>query len=34
VVQDGDHIYGVLGSDQKMADGVIVKTAEWFAKTL
>jgi pimeloyl-ACP methyl ester carboxylesterase len=34
VVPDGDHIYDVLGSDQKMADGVIVKTAEWFAKTL
>lgn len=34
VVPDADHIYGVLGPDQKVADGVIVKTAEWFAKTL
>jgi len=34
VIQDGDHIYGVLGSDQKMADDVINKTADWFGKTL
>ena len=34
MVPDGDHIFGSLGPDQKMADGVIAKTAEWFAKTL
>ena len=34
VVPDGDHIYGVLGTDQSMADSVIKKTAEWFASTL
>ncbi|MBL0372035.1 alpha/beta fold hydrolase [Rhizobium sp. KVB221] len=34
IVPEGDHIYGVLGSDQRMADGVIAKTAEWFASTL
>jgi hypothetical protein len=27
-------IYGVLGDDQTMANNVIQKTAEWFAKTL
>jgi uncharacterized protein len=34
IVPQGDHIYGVLGPDQTMADGVISKTAEWFAKAL
>lgn len=34
VVPDGDHIYGVLGPDQTMANSVIAKTADWFAKTL
>jgi hypothetical protein len=34
IVPDGDHIYGVFGPDQSMANGVINKTAEWFAKTL
>jgi uncharacterized protein len=34
IVPDGDHIFGVFGPDQKMADGVISKTAEWFAGTL
>lgn len=34
IVPDGDHIFGVFGPDQKMADGVISKTAEWFAGAL
>ena len=34
IVPDGDHIYGVLGPDQSMADSVIAKTAAWFAKNL
>lgn len=34
VVPGGDHIYGVLSEDQTMANGVIQKTAEWFAATL
>ncbi|UVC11970.1 alpha/beta fold hydrolase [Rhizobium sp. TH2] len=34
VIPDGDHIFGVLGTDQTMADSVITKTAEWFAATL
>jgi len=34
MVPDGDHIFGVLGPDQKMAEDVIAKTAEWFGKTL
>jgi uncharacterized protein len=34
IVPEGDHIYGVLGPDQTMADGVISTTAEWFAKAL
>jgi hypothetical protein len=34
IVQDADHIYGVLGNDQTMANSVIKKTAEWFATTL
>ncbi len=34
IVPEGDHIYGVLGPDQTMADGVIAKTADWFSKTL
>ncbi|MFM2281840.1 MAG: hypothetical protein RLZZ444_4071 [Pseudomonadota bacterium] len=34
VIPDGDHIFGVLSADQSMANSVIMKTAEWFAKTL
>lgn len=34
IVKGGDHIYGVLGEDQTMANDVIDHTAEWFAKTL
>ena len=34
IVPDGDHIYGVLGPDQSMADSVIAKTAAWFVKNL
>lgn len=34
IIPEGDHIFGVLGPDQAMADSVIKKTAEWFADTL
>jgi hypothetical protein len=34
IVPEGDHIFGVLGPDQTMADSVITKTAEFFAATL
>lgn len=34
IIPGGDHIYGVLTKDQTMANGVIRKTAEWFAMTL
>lgn len=34
IVPEGDHIFGVLGQDQTMADSVIMKTADWFAATL
>lgn len=34
IVPEGDHIFGVLGTDQTMADSVIMKTADWFANTL
>jgi pimeloyl-ACP methyl ester carboxylesterase len=34
IVQDADHIFGVLEKDQTFADSVIKKTAEWFATTL
>ena len=34
IVPEGDHIFGVLGPDQTMADNVIAKTADWFAATL
>ncbi|WEK49815.1 MAG: alpha/beta fold hydrolase [Candidatus Kaistia colombiensis] len=34
IVPEGDHIFGSLGDDQAMADGVINKTAAWFKKTL
>jgi pimeloyl-ACP methyl ester carboxylesterase len=34
IVPGGDHIYKVFGEDQSMADGVINKTADWFAGTL
>lgn len=34
IVEGGDHIYSVLGEDQTMANSVIQKTVEWFAKTL
>ena len=35
IVIDGtDHIFGVLGEDQNIADDVVLKTADWFASTL
>jgi pimeloyl-ACP methyl ester carboxylesterase len=34
IVPGADHIYGVFGDDQSMANGVINKTAEWFSRTL
>ncbi|MGV3550040.1 alpha/beta hydrolase family protein [Rhizobium sp.] len=34
IIPEGDHIFGVLGPDQTMADSVIMKTADWFAGTL
>lgn len=34
IVPGADHIYGVFGEDQSMANGVINKTAEWFSRTL
>lgn len=34
IIPEGDHIFGVLGPDQAMADSVIKKTADWFAGTL
>lgn len=34
IVPDGDHIYGVLGPDRAMANKVISRTVDWFAKTL
>lgn len=34
IIPEGDHIFGVLGTDQTMADAVITKTADWFATTL
>jgi pimeloyl-ACP methyl ester carboxylesterase len=34
IVPGGDHIYGVLGEDQAMAEGVIAKTALWLASVL
>jgi len=34
IIPEGDHIFGVLGPDQTMADSVIAKTADWFAGTL
>jgi hypothetical protein len=34
IIPEGDHIFGVLGTDQTMADSVITKTADWFAATL
>jgi pimeloyl-ACP methyl ester carboxylesterase len=34
IIPEGDHIFGVLGPDQTMADSVIQKTADWFAGTL
>jgi uncharacterized protein len=34
IVPEGDHIYGVLGPDQTMANSVITRTADWFSKTL
>jgi pimeloyl-ACP methyl ester carboxylesterase len=34
IIPEGDHIFGVLGEDQTMADGVIMKTADWFASVL
>lgn len=34
IIPGGDHIYGVLGEDQTMANEVIERTAQWFADTL
>ncbi len=34
IVPGGDHIFGVLGPDQAMAESVIKKTVDWFGKTL
>jgi hypothetical protein len=34
VLPGEDHIYHLLGDDQKGADAVITKTADWFGKTL
>ena len=34
IVPGGDHIYNVFADDQSMAEGVISKTAEWFAGVL
>lgn len=34
IVPGGDHIYQVLTDDQTMANSVIQRTADWFAKTL
>jgi pimeloyl-ACP methyl ester carboxylesterase len=34
IVPGGDHIYKVLTEDQTMANEVIAKTADWFARTL
>lgn len=34
IIPGGDHIYGVLGEDQTMAEEVINRTADWFAETL
>lgn len=34
IIPEGDHVFGVLGPDQAMADSVIKKTADWFASTL
>jgi len=34
IVPEGDHIFGSLGDDQAMANGVIEKTSAWFKKTL
>jgi uncharacterized protein len=34
IVPNGDHIYGVFGDSRAMANSVISKSAEWFAKTL
>ena len=34
LVPGGDHIHGVLGEDQTMAESVIQRTADWFATTL
>ena len=34
IVAGADHIYGVLGEDQTMADTVIDKTVAWFSETL
>lgn len=34
VVPGADHIYGVLGEDQAMAEAVLAKTADWLAAAL
>lgn len=34
VIPDADHIYNVLSDDQSKAQDVILKTTDWFARTL
>lgn len=34
VIPDADHIFNVLGEDQSKAEDVILKTTDWFARTL
>ena len=34
IVPGGDHIYNVFAEDLSMAEGVIIRTAEWFAGVL
>ena len=34
VISNADHIYGVLGDDQSMAEEVLSYTTDWFARTL
>ena len=34
ILEGADHIYGVLGEDQSMAENVIQKTVEWFRQNL
>jgi len=34
IIPGGDHIFGVFGPDAAMSQGVVSRTAEWFASTL